>query len=288
MDALPIFEASGKPWASTEPGKMHACGHDGHTAMLLAAAKHLARTREFKGSIALIFQPAEEVELPSGGFKMVQEGKMERFNLAKVFSMHNWPGMDVGKFGICAGGNHSSPGRLRRGRERSGRTCSRPSSCGRPGGHRRSDHPWLPILVTRHVDPPLESLVLSVTKLTASEAYNVIPDHVNSIGHRPGRFRPPSELCRNRDGESGNRNCGGVRSADRVPLPSFRAVTLNSPAETAAAVEVARGIAGDARVNDQMRPYHGRGGLLISAQGAPGRVRFPRQREHCGSPSSGL
>ncbi|TIY01569.1 MAG: amidohydrolase, partial [Mesorhizobium sp.] len=174
MDALPIVEASDKPWSSKIPGRMHACGHDGHTAILLGAAKHLASTRKFKGSVALIFQPAEEVELPSGGLKMVQEGIMDRFCISQVFGMHNKPGMEIGTFGICDGaimGSQDDFDIIVKGR----------------GGHAASPHRTvdpvviaaqiivgLQSLVSRKTDP-MESLVISVTKLKAAEAYNVIP-----------------------------------------------------------------------------------------------------------------
>jgi hippurate hydrolase len=96
MDALPIEEATGKPWASTIPGKMHACGHDGHTTMLLGAAKYLAETRNFDGTVYLVFQPAEE-NLAGGGV-MVREGLFERFPMQRIFGMHNWPTEPEGTF----------------------------------------------------------------------------------------------------------------------------------------------------------------------------------------------
>ena len=91
MDALSIHEVSGKPWASQTPGKMHACGHDGHTAMRLGAAKYLSETRNFRGAVALVFQPAEEGG--AGGEEMVKDGVMERFSIREVYGMHNRPGL---------------------------------------------------------------------------------------------------------------------------------------------------------------------------------------------------
>jgi len=101
MDALPILERSKKLWSSRVSGTMHACGHDGHIAMLLGAAKYLTTTRSFKGTVALIFQPAEEDGL--GGQRMVEAGIMDRFSISKVFGLHNVPGMEVGTFSICHG-----------------------------------------------------------------------------------------------------------------------------------------------------------------------------------------
>ncbi|HET9067717.1 MAG TPA: amidohydrolase, partial [Amaricoccus sp.] len=101
MDALPIAEATGLPWASRTPGAMHACGHDGHTAMLLGAAQYLAETRNFDGTAVVIFQPAEEGG--GGGREMVEDGLMERFGIQEVYGMHNWPGRPVGDFAIRPG-----------------------------------------------------------------------------------------------------------------------------------------------------------------------------------------
>ncbi len=107
MDALPILEETGKPWASKTAGAMHACGHDGHTAMLLGAAKYLAETRNFAGSIAVIFQPAEEGG--AGALAMVEDGLMERFGINEVYGMHNMPGIPLGSFAIRKGGIMAAP-----------------------------------------------------------------------------------------------------------------------------------------------------------------------------------
>ena len=113
MDALPIQEETGLPWASVHPGRMHACGHDGHTAMLLGAARYLAETRNFDGTVYLIFQPAEEVggEGSSGGSRMVAEGLFDRFPVQRVFGLHNWPELPLGRFAMGVGPGH---GRRRR------------------------------------------------------------------------------------------------------------------------------------------------------------------------------
>ncbi len=173
MDALHIHEKNAFGHRSQHDGKMHACGHDGHTAMLLGAAKYLAATRNFDGTVHFIFQPAEENE--GGGREMVEQGLFEKFPCDSVYGMHNWPGMPVGQFGLRAGPMMASFDIFEI--ELSGR-----------GSHAAMPHTGIdPVIAaaalvqalqsiaSRNVDP-IESAVVSVTQIHAGDTWNVIPD----------------------------------------------------------------------------------------------------------------
>jgi len=175
FDALPILETTGLDFASETPGSMHACGHDGHTAILLAAAKDLARTRNFNGTINLFFQPAEEIG--AGAQKMLGEGLLERFPVDAIFGLHNWPGVPAGQFGFVEGPAMASVDQIHvtvRGK----------------GGHGAAPHETVdPVVaaahaitaiqsvVSRNVDP-LEMAVVTVGSIHGGHASNVIPDTV--------------------------------------------------------------------------------------------------------------
>ncbi len=179
MDALPITEKTGKPYASTVPGMMHACGHDGHTAMLLGAARYLAETRNFDGTAIVIFQPAEEGG--GGGKAMIEDGLMERWAIEQVYGMHNLPGLPVGRFA-------TRPGPIMASTDEFTITIT-----GRDG-HAAAPHlavdpivvgagivGALQTIVSRNVNP-LEAAVVSVTKFHAGTAYNVIPEIAEIAG----------------------------------------------------------------------------------------------------------
>lgn len=173
MDALPIIEATGKPYASKTQGKMHACGHDGHTAMLLGAAKYLSATRNFAGSIVVIFQPAEEGG--GGGNEMVKDGMMERFGIDRVYGMHNMPNVPVGEFTIRKGGFFAATDEFNITLKGKGGHAAMPHSTIDPIVAGAALVQSLQSIASRNVDP-LEAIVVSVTKFHAGDAHNVIPN----------------------------------------------------------------------------------------------------------------
>ncbi|WFU14561.1 M20 aminoacylase family protein [Bradyrhizobium sp. CB3481] len=271
MDALPILEASNKPWSSKTPGKMHGCGHDGHTAMLLGAAKYLANTRNFKGSVALIFQPAEEGAL--GGQRMVQEGIMDRFGISQVFGMHNAPGMEIGKFGICDGPIMAALDDFDLVVKGRGGHAAKPHDTIDPVVIAAQIIMGLQTLVSRNTNP-LEALVISVTKFNAAQAYNIIPDQVELAGTVRTLVPDLRDFAERHILAAAQGIARGFGADIEFKYRRHDPVTFNHTGGTNLAIEAASNLVGPACVDDKITPRMGSEDFAYMLESRPGAFIF--------------
>ncbi len=243
MDALPIHETTGAAHASKVPGKMHACGHDGHTAMLLGAAKYMAETRNFDGTVVVIFQPAEEGG--GGGNAMVRDGLMERFGIQEVYGMHNVPGRAVGTFAIRPGAFYAATEQFD--------VVIRGKSGHAAQPHQAVDAALaashvvvaLQTIAAREVDP-VKQVVVSVTSMeTSTKAYNVVADEVRLKGTVRTLDPDLRIFVEERFCEIVRSVAAGFRAEAEIDYRRGYPVMVNSEAETEFAAEAARRVAGD-------------------------------------------
>jgi amidohydrolase len=242
MDALPIHEQTGLDYASKTPDAMHACGHDGHTAMLLGAAKYLAETRNFDGTAVIIFQPAEEGG--GGGREMCEDGMMERFGIQEVYGMHNWPGLPVGEFGIRPGAFFAAADLFQIEVEGKGGHAAKPSETIDTTVMASQLVLSLQTIASRNLDP-IEQLVVSVTSFeTSSKAHNVIPQKVALKGTVRTLSPEVRDMAEKRMGEI----CTGVAATygGTIKLDYQRnyPVMVNSEEQTEFASKVAESVSG--------------------------------------------
>ncbi|MYN06726.1 M20 aminoacylase family protein [Pseudoduganella aquatica] len=267
MDALPMQEINTFAHASRHPGKMHACGHDGHTAMLLGAAHHLAQQRDFDGTVYLIFQPAEEGG--AGARRMIEDGLFERFPMEAVYGMHNWPGMPAGAFGVCEGPMMASSNEFHvtiRGK----------------GAHAAQPHKGIdPIMVAVQIaqawqtiitrnKSPLDTAVLSITQIHAGSATNVIPDDAKMVGTVRTFTTGVLDLVEQRMRVLAENIAAGFDAEVDFAFKRNYPPLVNHAKETQFAVEVMKAVAGADKVDSQVEPTMGAEDFAFFLQEKPG------------------
>jgi len=267
MDALPMQELNTFDHASRHPGKMHACGHDGHTAMLLGAAHYLSRHRNFDGTVYLIFQPAEEGG--AGARRMIDDGLFDQFPMEAVYGMHNWPGLATGSFGVIPGPMMASSNEFRVVVKGKGAHAAQP--------HRGIDPVMVAVqiaqawqtIISREKNP-LETAVLSITQIHAGSATNVIPDEAVMIGTVRTFSTSVLDLIEQRMSDMANGIAAAFNASVDFGFKRNYPPLINHPEQTAFAIEAMRAVVGAANVNTEVEPTMGAEDFAFMLQEKPG------------------
>jgi hippurate hydrolase len=269
MDALPIPENTGLPYASANPGLMHACGHDGHTTMLLGAAQHLAATRNFSGTLNVIFQPAEERGFDSGGKAMVQEGLFERFPCDAVFAIHNHPGAPVGELLFHTGPFLAAGDRVFIKIQGVGGHAARPHLSVDPVVAAAAIVMGLQTVVSRNVDPD-EAAVVTIGRLRAGDALNVIPNEAE-LGLSVRSFNPEVRaLLEKRIVALVEASAEAYGCSASIDYVEGYPVLVTTEAETQLAIAVAQELIGEDKVTPSTKRLMGSEDFAYMLQKCPG------------------
>ena len=278
MDALPIHEQNTFAHSSTIDGKMHACGHDGHTTMLLGAARYLAETRDFDGRVVLIFQPAEEKD--GGAREMIRDGLFDRFAVDEVYGMHNLPGVEVGNFALCSGPMMAAIDTFEARVVGIGGHAAFPHGC-KDGivAAAQIVNAWQSI-VARNVDP-IKSAVISTTMIHAGDAFNVLPA-VIELGGCVRTFDPAvQDLIEARLREIGDALCGAHDLRFELDYNRYYPATVNTAAEVERSARAVARMGGS--IDTEMSPIMGSEDFSFMLQERPGAFVMTGN-----GPSSGL
>jgi len=267
MDALPMHEINTFAHASRHPGKMHACGHDGHTSMLLGAAHHLAQHRNFDGTVYLVFQPAEEGG--AGARRMIEDGLFDKCPMDAIYGMHNWPGAPVGSMSVTEGPMMASSNEFHVKIKGKGAHAAQP--------HKGIDPVMVAVqiaqswqtIITRNKSP-LDTAVLSITQIHAGSATNVIPDEAELVGTVRTFTTGVLDLIEQRMGEIAKHTAAAFDAEVEFQFKRNYPPLVNHAKETAFAVEVMRDVVGADKVDDHVEPTMGAEDFAFFLQEKPG------------------
>ena len=271
MDALPIQELNSFEHRSTHQGKMHACGHDGHTAMLLGAAQHLAKNLDFDGTVVFIFQPAEEGG--AGAKAMIADGLFERFPVDAVFGIHNWPGMPAGRFGVTPGPIMASSNEFRVEITGVGSHAAMPHNGRDPVFTAVQIANGLQGIITRN-KKPLDTAVLSITQIHAGDAVNVVPDRAWMAGTVRTFTTETLDLVEARMRTIAENIAAAYDCSANVHFHRNYPPTVNSSEETRFAASVMKEVVGAENVNDAVEPTMGAEDFSFMLLAKPGCYAF--------------